>query len=76
MSGADDHWSAQAVRNEVVDGVRDTITDLEREDPEFSADFRKVATMLDPAAPAGDWSAVDEADDPAPAPGQSPGGVW
>jgi hypothetical protein len=54
MAGTDTHWSAAQVRAEVVGDARETIDRLEQEDPEFSRQYREIATLRGDEAP-GEW---------------------
>lgn len=54
MAGIDRHWSAEEVRREVIDDVRATVDELEREDPELALTYRRDAVLRRGDQP-GEW---------------------
>lgn len=54
MAGADRHWSAEEVRQEVIGDVRATVDELEREDPGLALTYRRDATLRRGDQP-GEW---------------------
>lgn len=76
----DDHWSAQEYRKDLVQEMRDTIDDLEEQDPEFSDEYRSVAEGRDPHEGPGEWASLGTPDvKNHPGSGQGPrdqGGQW